>query len=215
MNLAIMASGRGSNAEAILQAVEQGTLTARVTALICDRGDAGALNVAYKHNVTSHVVPREQFASRQDQQERMLELLRVANTEFIALAGFNAILRPSILSEYPNRILNIHPSLLPAFGGGIAPEPQAEALRAGVKISGCTVHLVTAIVDSGPIVAQAAVPVMAKDTVESLSARILKQEHRIYPIALQWFATDHVTINHRNVSVDSEASQALWPNNAR
>ena len=215
MNLAIMASGRGSNAEAILQAVEQGTLTARVTALICDRGDAGALNVAYKHNVTSHVVPREQFTSRQDQQERMLELLRVANTEFIALAGFNAILRPSILSEYPNRILNIHPSLLPAFGGGIAPEPQAEALRAGVKISGCTVHLVTAIVDSGPIVAQAAVPVMAKDTVESLSARILKQEHRIYPIALQWFATDHVTINHRNVSVDSEASQALWPNNAR
>lgn len=215
MNLAIMASGRGSNAEAILQAVDQGTLTARVTALICDRGDAGALNVAYKHNVTSHVVPREQFASRQDQQGRMLELLRVANTEFIALAGFNAILRPSILSEYPNRILNIHPSLLPAFGGGIAPEPQAEALRAGVKISGCTVHLVTAIVDSGPIVAQAAVPVMAKDTVESLSARILKQEHRIYPIALQWFATDHVTINHGNVSVDSEVSQALWPNNAR
>ena len=215
MNLAIMASGRGSNAEAILQAVDQGTLTARVTALICDRGDAGALNVAYKHNVTSHVVPREQFASRQDQQGRMLELLRVANTEFIALAGFNAILRPSILSEYPNRILNIHPSLLPAFGGGIAPEPQAEALRAGVKISGCTVHLVTAIVDSGPIVAQAAVPVMAKDTVESLSARILKQEHRIYPIALQWFATNHVTINHGNVSVDSEVSQALWPNNAR
>ena len=215
MNLAIMASGRGSNAEAILHAVEQGTLTARVTALICDREDAGALDVAYKHNVTSYVVPREQFASRQDQQERMLELLRAANTEFIALAGFNAILRPSILSEYPNRILNIHPSLLPAFGGGIAPEPQAEALRAGVKISGCTVHLVTAIVDSGPIVAQAAVPVMAKDTVESLSARILKQEHRIYPIALQWFATNHVTINHGNVSVDSGVSQALWPNNVR
>ena len=214
MNLAIMASGRGSNAEAILQAVDQGTLTARVTALICDRRDAGVLDVAYKHNVPSYVVSREQFASRQDQQERMLELLRAADTEFIALAGFNAILRPSIISEYPNRILNIHPSLLPAFGGGIAPEPQAEALRAGVKISGCTVHLVTTIVDSGPIVAQAAVPVMAKDTVESLSARILEQEHRIYPIALQWFATDHVNINHGNVLVDSEVSQALWPNNA-
>ncbi len=215
MNLAIMASGRGSNAEAILQAVEQGTLTARVTALICNRGDAGALDVAYKHNVPSYVVPRGQFASSQDQQERMLELLRDANTEFIALAGFNAILRPSIISEYPNRILNIHPSLLPAFGGGIAPEPQAEALRAGVKISGCTVHLVTDIVDSGPIVAQAAVPVMAKDTVESLSTRILEQEHRIYPIALQWFASDHVHITHGNVRVESGVSQAVWPNNAR
>ena len=215
MNLAIMASGRGSNAAAILQAVDHGALTARVTALICNRNDAGAIEVAGKHNVPSHVVTRRQFASREAQQERMLELLRASNTEFVALAGFNAILCPSIVAEYPNRILNIHPSLLPAFGGGIAPEPQAEALHAGVKITGCTVHLVTDIVDAGPIVAQAAVPVMTNDTVDSLSTRILEQEHRIYPIALQWFVDDHVHIADGRVQVNSAVSQAAWPNNAR
>ena len=112
----------------------------------------------------------------------------------MALAGFAAILEPVVVDAFEGRILNIHPSLLPAFAGTVAPEPQAAALRAGVKLAGCTVHVVTNEVDAGPIVAQAAVPVLPDDTVESLAARILVEEHRLYPAVLQWFAEGRVTI---------------------
>ena len=144
----------------------------------------------------------------------MLDLLQTSDADFVALAGFDAILRPFIVAAYPNRIINIHPSLLPAFAGGMAPEPQAAALRAGVKISGCTVHVVTDDLDAGPIVAQAAVPVLPDDTVDSLSDRILVQEHRVYPLALRWFAEDRVRIEDGRVHIDSEESQALWPHPA-
>ena len=210
-----MASGRGSNAAAILRAIDRGDLHAQATTVICNRNDVGVIDVAAQHGVPSHVVPRKDFNSRDAQQHRMLEVLRATQTDFVALAGFSSILNPAIVSEYPSRILNIHPSLLPAFGGGMAPQPQVEALKAGVKISGCTIHLVTNAIDAGPIVAQAPVPVMTGDTVDSLSKRILEQEHLIYPLVLQWFADERTHISDRQVYVDSEESQIIWPNSAR
>ena len=214
MNLAIMASGRGSNAAAILVAIASDKLDARAVALITNRENVGALDVARAHNVPSHAVTRRSYPSRNAQQRRMLELLQESGADFVALAGFDAILRPFIVAAYPNRILNIHPSLLPAFAGGMAPVPQTEALRAGVTISGCTVHVVTDDLDAGPIVAQAAVPVLPGDTVDSLSDRILVQEHRVYPLALRWFAEDRVRIENDRVHIQSEESQALWPHPA-
>ena len=189
-----MASGRGSNARAILQAIEDETLSAEVALLICNREDAGLLQVAAAFDFPWQVVLRGDYRARTDQQLHMLELLRESNVELVALAGFTAILKPPLVAAFPNRILNIHPSLLPAFAGGMAPAPQAAALRAGVKISGCTVHIVMEELDAGPIVAQAAVPVLPDDTVESLSDRILEQEHRLYPSVLQWFAEGRVLV---------------------
>ena len=214
MNLALMASGRGSNAAAILDAIANDRLDARPVALITNRENVGALDVAESHNVPAHAVPRRAFPSRTAQQHRMLEVLQDSGADFVALAGFDAILRPFIVAAYPNRILNIHPSLLPAFSGGMAPVPQTAALRAGVKISGCTVHLVTEELDAGPIVAQAAVPVLPNDTVDSLSDRILEQEHRLYPLALRWFADGMARVENGHVYIDSEERQSLWPHPA-
>ena len=214
MNLAILASGRGSNAAAILNAIASDELGARAVALITNRENVGALDVASTHNVPGYAVPRRAFPSRTAQQQRILELLQASGADVIALAGFDAILRPFIVTSYPNRIFNIHPSLLPAFAGGMAPVPQAAALRAGVRISGCTVHVVTEQLDAGPIVAQAAVPVLPHDTVETLSDRILEQEHRLYPLALRWFAEDRARVENGHVYIDSEESPALWPHPA-
>lgn len=214
MNLAIMASGRGSNAAAILDAIDRDEVDARPVALITNRECVGALDVAKSHNVPGHAVPRRAFPSRTAQQRRMLELLQASGADFIALAGFDAILRPFIVAAYPNRILNIHPSLLPAFAGGMAPVPQRDALHAGVTISGCTVHVVTEDLDAGPIVAQAAVPVLPNDTVETLSDRILEQEHRLYPLALRWFANGSARVENGHVYIDSEEGLALWPHPA-
>lgn len=208
MRLGIMASGRGSNARAILEAVAEGRLKAEVPALVCNRAGAGVLDVARDFGVPAHLVVRGDFPTRTAQQRRMLEVLQDARVDTIALAGFSAIFLPLFLEAYPHRILNIHPSLLPAFGGTMAPRPQADALAAGVKLSGCTVHLVTEDVDSGPIVAQAAVGVRPDDTVDTLAARILEQEHRIYPEALQWFADGRVCVVDGIARVDPPVTSA-------
>lgn len=214
MNLAIMASGRGSNAAAILDAIASHELDARAVALITNHENVGALDVAKSHNVPGYAIPRRAYPSRTAQPRRMLEVLQDSGANFVVLAGFDAILRPFIVAAYRNRILNIHPSLLPAFAGGMAPVPQTEALRAGVKISGCTVHVVTDDLDAGPIVAQAAVPVLPHDTVDSLSDRILDQEHRLYPLALRWFADGLARVENGHVYIDSEERQSLWPHPA-
>ena len=138
----------------------------------------------------------------------MLDVLQEAQVDIVALSGFSTIFRPFFLAAFPGRILNIHPSLLPAFGGTMAPQPQADALAAGVKLSGCTVHLVTANLDSGPIVAQAAVRVHPADTVDTLAARILEQEHRIYPEVLQWFAEGRVRVVDGIARVDPPVTTA-------
>jgi phosphoribosylglycinamide formyltransferase-1 len=193
MRLGLLASGRGSNVDAILSAIAAGHLDAQAALLICDR-PAGATDVAERHGVPARVMPRSDYPDRAAQQTAMRDALLGAGVDFVALAGFAAILERVVVDAFEGRILNIHPSLLPSFAGSVAPEPQAAALRAGVKLAGCTVHVVTPEVDAGPIVGQAAVPVLPDDTVESLAARILVEEHKLYPAVLQWFAQGRVII---------------------
>lgn len=214
IRIGVLVSGRGTNARAIFQAINDRRLTAEAVALICNREGAAVLNVAEEFGVSAHVVLRDAFPDRGAQQRRMLAILQEADVELVALAGFTAILPPELVAAYPNRIVNVHPSLLPAFAGTMAPQPQADALAAGVKISGCTVHIVTDDLDAGPIVAQAAVPVLPDDTVETLADRILAEEHRIYPEALQWFAEGRAHVRDGIVRIESEARQALWPGRA-
>ena len=202
MRLGLLASGRGSNARAILEAMREGRLEAEAVLLICDRAGAAVLDVAAEFEVPVALVERAGFAHRAAQQTAIRDALIAANVDTVALAGYAAILDPVVVDAFEGRILNIHPSLLPAFAGGVAPEPQAAALRAGVKLAGCTVHVVTAEVDAGPIVAQAAVRVLPDDTVETLAARILVEEHCLYPQVLRWFAEGRVTIEDGFVTVE-------------
>ena len=208
MRIGIMASGRGSNARAILEAVREGRLRAKVSVMVCNRAGAKVLDVAREFGVPAHLIVRRDFPTRTAQQRLMLDVLQEAQVDIVALSGFSTIFRPFFLAAFPGRILNIHPSLLPAFGGTMAPQPQADALAAGVKLAGCTVHLVTENLDSGPIVAQAAVRVHPDDTVDTLAARILEQEHRIYPEVLQWFAEGRVRVVDGIARVDPPVTTA-------
>ncbi len=208
MRIGIMASGRGSNARAILEAVREGRLRAEVPVMVCNRAGAKVLDVAREFGVPAHLIVRRDFPTRTAQQRLMLDVLQEAQVDIVALSGFSTIFRPFFLAAFPGRILNIHPSLLPAFGGTMAPQPQADALAAGVKLSGCTVHLVTENLDSGPIVAQAALRVHPDDTVDTLAARILEQEHRIYPEVLQWFAEGRVRVVDGIARVDPPVTTA-------
>lgn len=192
--IAVLVSGRGSNLDAIFRAIEQGNLHARVALVISSRADAPALDIARQHGADTAVVAPKSYGSRAEAGAAIIAALNAAQVDAIALAGFKPILDASVVEAYPGRILNVHPSLLPAFAGGMAPRPQADALAAGVKLSGCTVHVVTADVDAGPIVAQAAVPVLEDDTVETLSARILVEEHRLLPLALEWLLSGRLRI---------------------
>jgi len=192
--LAVLVSGRGSNLAAIFRAIEQDELHARVALVISSRADAPALDIAREHGAETRVIAPKSFASRAEAGAAIIVALQEAQVQAVALAGYKPILDASVVAAYSDRILNVHPSLLPAFAGGMAPRPQADALAAGVKVSGCTVHIVTADVDAGPIVAQAAVPVLDDDTVESLSARILAEEHRLLPLALEWLLSGRLRI---------------------
>lgn len=187
MRIGLLASGRGTNVEAILSAIEQGRLDAEVALLVCNR-DAPALDIGRRHGVPVLLLERGRSPDRAAHQLAIRDALIDARVDLVALAGFDAVLDPVVVDAFADRIVNIHPSLLPAFGGMVAPEPQAAALRAGVTLAGCTVHLVTNEVDAGPVLAQATVPVLPHDTVESLSVRILAEEHRLYPEVLQCFA---------------------------
>ena len=194
--IAVLVSGRGSNLDAIFRAIERSELHAHVSLVISSRGDAPALEIARQHGAETRVIAPKSFASRAEAGAVIVAALRDAAVDAVALAGYKPILDASVVAAFPNRILNVHPSLLPAFAGGMAPKPQADALAAGVKVSGCTVHIVTADVDAGPIVAQAAVPVLDDDTVESLSARILAEEHRLLPMALEWLLSGRLRIEN-------------------
>ncbi len=195
--LAALVSGRGSNLAAIFDAIARDELHARVALVISSRADAPALDIAREHGAETRVIAPKSFASREEAGAAIIAALQEARVQAVALAGYKPILDASVVEAYPDRILNVHPSLLPAFAGGMAPRPQADALAAGVKVSGCTVHIVTADVDAGPIVAQATVPVVDDDTVESLSARILAEEHRLLPLALEWLLSGRLRIEQR------------------
>ena len=200
-HIGVLVSGRGSNLQAILGAIASGELVAQVALVISSRRDAPALEIAAAHGVATRVIVPKEYPSRAEAGAEIVAALRQADARLVALAGYKPILDASVTRAYPNAILNVHPSLLPAFAGGMAPRPQAEALAAGVKLSGCTVHFVTEEVDAGPIIAQAAVPVQDGDTVESLSARILDEEHRLLPYAIGLALTGRLRIDGQRVIV--------------
>jgi phosphoribosylglycinamide formyltransferase 1 len=179
--LGILISGRGSNFEAIASAIARGEIAAEIAVVIANRPEARGLETARQRGLNAVSIPSKGL-DREVYDRMLLEELHRQQVDLVLLAGFMRLLSASFIRQFPNRILNIHPSLLPAFPGLDA---QHQALEHGVKITGCTVHFVDEQLDAGPIIVQAAVPVLDHDTVESLSARILQEEHRIYPEAIR------------------------------
>ena len=192
--LGVLISGRGSNLLAILRAIDAGRLQARVGVVISNRADAGGLGHARAAGIPTAVVEHRAFASRAAFEEALAGRLEAAGVQVVCLAGFMRILSPVFLERAPGPVLNVHPSLLPAFPGVDA---QRQAWAHGVKVAGATVHLVTAELDAGPIVLQATVPVLDDDTAESLAMRILVEEHRIYPEAIAKVASGRWHVDGR------------------
>lgn len=193
-SIVILISGRGSNMEALLQS----SLPGKVAAVISNRPEAQGLQIAQSYGVDTAVVDHKAYPSREDFERALIETIDRYRPDLVALAGFMRILTDGFVAHYPGRLLNIHPSLLPAFPGL---HTHAQALAAGVKIHGCTVHFVTSRLDHGPIVIQAAAPVLPEDTEDTLAARVLTHEHRIYPQAVRWFLEDRLEIHGERVRV--------------
>ncbi|HHV57612.1 MAG TPA: phosphoribosylglycinamide formyltransferase [Firmicutes bacterium] len=200
-NLAVLASGRGTNLQAIIEAWQAGRLPVDIVGVVSDNPDAQALERARAHGLRAAVLPAAPYPDRRAYGAALVELLKSWGTDMVALAGFMRLVDPVVVRAFPNRILNIHPALLPAFPGLHA---QRQALQYGVRVSGCTVHLVDEGMDTGPIVLQAAVPVLPDDTEETLAARILKEEHRLYPEAIRLLATGRLKVEGRRVYISPE-----------
>jgi phosphoribosylglycinamide formyltransferase-1 len=201
--VAVLASGRGSNLQAVIDAIEAGQVQATIVAVISNKKDAAALERARKHGLPDLFVDPKPFAGRPDSREAydraLLDVLERHNVELVLLAGYMKIVTAVLINAYVNRIMNIHPSLLPSFPGL---EVQKKAIEWGCKLAGCTVHFVTEGVDEGPIILQAAVPILDGDTSDTLAARILVQEHKIYPRAVQLFAEGRLQVDGRCVRID-------------
>lgn len=200
---AVFASGSGSNFEAIVRAAAPDDRAYEIALLVCDKPNAFALERAERLNVPSKVFRPKAYATREAYEDDIVRELREASIDFIVLAGYMRLITPVLLSAYENRILNVHPSLLPAFPGLHAVE---QALEYGAKLTGVTVHLVDGGMDTGPIIAQEAIPIRAGDTPETLYPRIQQMEHRLYPAAVQAFAEGRVKLepNGRKVTVEGE-----------
>jgi phosphoribosylglycinamide formyltransferase-1 len=206
VKLGVLVSGRGSNLQAIIDNIENGTLAAELTVVMSDQADAYALERARKHAIVAVHISAKGFKTKREEYDALLvKELRKRNVELVCLAGFMRIITPTLIKAFPNRILNIHPALLPAFPGL---HVQKAALEYGVKFSGCTVHFVDEGMDTGPIIIQAAVPILDNDTEDSLAARILKQEHKIYSHAIQLYAEGRLMIRGRRVSVSNSGQMA-------
>lgn len=186
--IVILISGRGSNMQALLEA----KLPCAIAAVISNRADATGLEVAQTHDIPTHVVAHRDYADREVFDAALAKTIDTYQPDFIVLAGFMRILTATFVHRYHGKLINIHPSLLPAYSGM---HTHARALQDGVKIHGCTVHFVTPDLDHGPIIIQAAVPVLSDDTEQTLSQRVLHEEHRIYPQALRWLCNDQVILN--------------------
>jgi len=203
LQLGVFASGRGSNFESILQAIQGNRLDADVRLLLSNKADAGALYIAHEHGIPTAVVSKASFETRDLFIDGMLSILRQHEVELIVLAGYMRKVPPEVISAFKNRVINIHPALLPSFGGkGMYGHHVHEAvLEYGCKVTGVTVHIVDEVYDHGPVVAQRCVPVEEGDTAEQLAARVLKVEHRLYPESLQFFAEGRVEVAGRKVVI--------------
>jgi phosphoribosylglycinamide formyltransferase-1 len=196
VRLAVLLSGRGSNFAAIHDAISKGVLDAAIVCVISNRPDAPGLERARAFGYATFALDHKTFPSRAAHEEQVLRVLEAAQPDYVVLAGYMRLLGAPFIARWRNRILNIHPSLLPAFPGTNA---QAQALAYGVRVSGCTVHFVDEQLDAGPILVQRAVPVLDDDTAQTLSARILAEEHQAYVEALQKLATRRHRVDGRRV----------------
>jgi phosphoribosylglycinamide formyltransferase-1 len=203
VNLGVLISGTGSNLQAIIDAILHGDLKAEIRLVISNRPDAQGLERARRHGIETMVLEHRTFPSREDFDRAVLAALRDHSVELVALAGFMRLLSPVMLDAFPGRIMNIHNSLLPSFPGIHGPK---DAIEYGVKIAGCTVFFVTPGVDVGPVIVQAAVPVLPGDDEQRLAARILQQEHRIFPHAISLFQQGRLEIQGRRVIVKGDSS---------
>ncbi|MDD5594137.1 MAG: phosphoribosylglycinamide formyltransferase [Candidatus Margulisbacteria bacterium] len=198
LNIGILISGRGSNLQAIIDTCESGKIPAKVAVVISNVASAGGLERAKKHNIPAIVFEPNNFKDKNTYELEIVKELKKHGVELVCLAGYMRIVGQVLLEHFPHRIVNIHPSLLPSFPGLHA---QQQALDHGVTVTGCTVHFVDQGCDTGPIIIQSAVPVKENDTEETLSERILQQEHHIYPIAIEFIAKDKLKIEGRRVKL--------------
>ena len=201
LKLGILISGNGSNLQSIIDNIEKGSLKAIIKIVISNNPDAYGITRAKKHGIPVVVFKNGDFKNKEDFDSKLIALLKNNDVDLVILAGFMRILTPTLLKAFPHKIMNIHPALLPSFPGI---HGQKQALEYGVKLSGCTVHFVDEGVDTGPIIIQSAVKVFDDDTEETLAARILKEEHWIYPQAIQFFAEGKIEIKGRKVRINTE-----------
>jgi phosphoribosylglycinamide formyltransferase-1 len=208
----VLISGRGSNMMSLIAAARDADFPAEIACVIANRPDAAGLSKAAAEGVPAVAIDHKGFSSKEAFEAELDRCLRDAGVEFVACAGFMRLMTPGFVDGWRDRMLNIHPSLLPAFKGL---DTHARAVAAGVKLAGCTVHVVRAEVDAGPIIAQAAVPVLDDDTPESLGARVLAAEHRIYPAALSLFVSGRVWVAGERVCGSqvsvNQAEPLYWP----
>ncbi len=207
LKLGVLISGSGSNLQSIIDNIEKGALKASIKIVICNNPHSFGITRAQKHGLPVVVLKQEDFKTRADFDGELIRILRSKEIDLVVLAGFMRILTPDFLKAFPLKIINIHPALLPSFPGI---HGQKDAFEYGVKFSGCTVHFVDEGVDTGPIIIQSVVPVFQDDTKETLALRILKEEHRIYPQAIQYFAEGKITIAGRKVLIkDTEETPLI------
>ena len=205
MAVVVLISGRGSNLESILRS------GLPVAAVISNEADARGLQIAERHGVPARVVPHRKYPTREAFDAALADEIDRFAPKLVAMAGFMRIVTPGFVERYSGRLVNIHPSLLPAFPGL---STHARALAAGVKVHGCTVHFVTRELDHGPIIVQAAVPVLAGDTAQELAARVLREEHRAYPIAIRWFLEGRLVSENGVVRVLGNDAQLVYSDRA-
>ncbi|TGK01093.1 phosphoribosylglycinamide formyltransferase [Leptospira semungkisensis] len=196
--LVFLASGRGSNFEAVLKSLQKGKIKAIPAFLVTDNPEAQAIQIASKSKIHVRVIDFKSFPKKEDYHKELLRILTEIGPDLIVACGYMRILKPEIIRAFPNRIINIHPSLLPSFTGLNA---QKQALEYGVKVTGCTAHFVDEGVDSGPIILQGTVKIEEKMTERELTLAILKEEHKILPIAVGLFCDDRLSIKDRKVSI--------------
>ena len=198
LNLAVLVSGRGSNLQAIIDRIESGNLDAKISVVVSNTADAYGLVRAKNHGIPTRFLCSRDYSDRRDYDAALARLIENFHPDLIVLAGYMLVLTPVFLDVFPQKVINIHPALLPSFPGTHA---QKQALDYGVKVSGCTVHFVDAGTDTGPIIAQRVVPVFDDDTEDTLAARILEQEHDIFATVIQWIAQGKVELKGRKVLV--------------
>jgi len=202
-NIVILISGRGSNMQALLEA----KLPCRIAAVISNRADAEGLKTAQSHGIKTAVVAHRDYPDRDSFDAALAKIIDSHKPDIVVLAGFMRILTADFVTRYHGKLINIHPSLLPSYGGL---HTHARALHDGVKIHGCTVHFVTPDLDHGPIIIQAAVPVLYHDTEQTLAARVLHEEHRIYQQAIRWLCSDQIELNENGRVVFRRRKQSAF-----